>query len=71
MYDSITQASVKIEKQLFKLKNKFAKNKRGKVPTSEAAASIAPSSPEDRPTPKRGGAAATPAPATAAAAAPE
>ena len=41
MYDSITQASVKIEKQLFKLKDRFAKSKRGKLPTSEAAATIA------------------------------
>lgn len=40
MYDSITQASVKIEKQLFKLKDKFAKSKRGKLPTSEAAAAF-------------------------------
>lgn len=69
MYDSITQVSVKIEKQLFKLKDRFAKNKRGNVPMSEAAATIAPSSPEDRPTPKRGGAAAaTPVQAAAAAA---
>ena len=42
MYDSITQASVKIEKQLFKLKDRFAKRKRGKLPTSEAAATITP-----------------------------
>lgn len=42
MYDSITQASVKIEKQLFRLKDRFAKSKRGKLPTSTAAATIAP-----------------------------
>jgi ribosome hibernation promoting factor len=45
MYDSITQASVKIEKQLFKLKDRFAKSKRGKLPTSEAAATIASAAP--------------------------
>ena len=41
MYDSITRAADKIEKQLFKLKDRFARSKRGKLPTSEAARTIA------------------------------
>jgi putative sigma-54 modulation protein len=45
MYDSITQASVKIEKQLFKLKDRFAKGKRGQMPTSAAVQTIAPRPP--------------------------
>jgi len=43
MYNSITQAAAKIEKQIFKLKDKFAKNKRHKVAAgAAAAAAVAP-----------------------------
>ena len=42
MYDSITKASVKIEKQLFHLKDRFATRKRTALPTSEAAIVAAP-----------------------------
>lgn len=38
MYDSITQASDKIQKQIFKLKGRFSKGKRQKLSTSEATA---------------------------------
>ena len=38
MYDSITQASDKIQKQIFKLKDKFSKNKRQKLSTAAATA---------------------------------
>lgn len=41
MYDSITKASVKIEKQIFKLKDRFSTRKRTAVSTSEAAAAAA------------------------------
>ena len=34
MYDSITQASEKIQKQIFKLKDKFSKGKRQKLSTT-------------------------------------
>ncbi|HQR38279.1 MAG TPA: ribosome-associated translation inhibitor RaiA [Blastocatellia bacterium] len=42
MYDSITKASVKIEGQVFKLKDRYAKRKRAAVPTSTAAAAAEP-----------------------------
>jgi putative sigma-54 modulation protein len=42
MYNSITQASAKIEKQIFKLKDKFAKSKRHKLPAAAMAAAVAP-----------------------------
>jgi putative sigma-54 modulation protein len=45
MYDSITQASDKIETQIFRLKDRFAKSKRGKLPMGTAAATIAPARP--------------------------
>ena len=40
MYDSITKAATKIEKQIFKLKDRFSTSKRTKVPTSIAAGTI-------------------------------
>jgi putative sigma-54 modulation protein len=53
MYDSITKASAKIEKQLFKLKDRFSTSKRAKLPTSEAAMTmtvpVAPASAPERP----------------------
>ena len=51
MYDSITKAAAKIEKQIFKLKDRFATSKRTKLPTSEAAVTMAPP-----PAAERGGA---------------
>ena len=42
MYDSISKASAKIEKQLFKLKDRFSTRKRAAVSTSEAAAAVEP-----------------------------
>jgi putative sigma-54 modulation protein len=42
MYDSITKAADKIEKQLFKLKDLFAKGKRSAVSTSSLAATAEP-----------------------------
>jgi putative sigma-54 modulation protein len=42
MYNSITQASAKIEKQIFRLKDKFAKGKRQKMPAGAAAAAVLP-----------------------------
>jgi putative sigma-54 modulation protein len=42
MYQSIVQASAKIEKQIFKLKDKFAKGKRQKMPAGAAAAAVMP-----------------------------
>lgn len=42
MYDSISKASAKIEKQLFRLKDRFATRKRTALSTSEAAATVEP-----------------------------
>ena len=42
MYDSITKASVKIEGQVYKLKDRYNKRKRAAVSTSTAAAAAEP-----------------------------
>jgi putative sigma-54 modulation protein len=52
MYDSITQASDKIQKQAFKLKDRFDKGKRQKLSTSEATALPAESAPVGDDTPR-------------------
>jgi putative sigma-54 modulation protein len=52
MYDSITQAAEKIEKQLFKLKDRFASGKRQNLSTVEAAAANQPE--EERAAPPAG-----------------
>ena len=52
MYDSITQAADKIQKQAFKLKDKFSKGKRQNLPTSEAAALPADTAPVHDETPR-------------------
>jgi putative sigma-54 modulation protein len=45
MYDSLTKVAEKIEKQLFKLKDKFTKGKRQALSTSEAATITQPAAP--------------------------
>ena len=40
MYNSITQAAVKIEKQCFKLKDRFSSRKRQKLSAGEASAAV-------------------------------
>ena len=52
MYDSITQAADKIEKQLFKLKDRFAKAKRGATSTSALAATAEPAAAPAPPEPR-------------------
>jgi putative sigma-54 modulation protein len=47
MYVAITQASEKIEKQLFKLKDRFTKRKRHALPTSEAVMVGQPATPTE------------------------
>jgi putative sigma-54 modulation protein len=47
MYNSITQASAKIEKQIFRLKDKFSKGKRQKMPAGVAAAAGIPAEAPD------------------------
>lgn len=44
MYDSITKAAEKVEKQLFKLKDRFSTRKRTAVSTRESAAAAEPKS---------------------------
>jgi putative sigma-54 modulation protein len=52
MYDSITQASEKIEKQLFKLKDKFSTGKRQKLSTADAATASQPAEEVVQPAPR-------------------